>query len=88
MEKTVSIEIPEDLAEMLSEREDILPEILRLGLRQLKVQEALLLYDQGVISLARAAELAGLSLQEMVMQARARGIQPKWSDAMLEDDLA
>ncbi len=88
MKDTVLVEIPRDLADMFSTRQDMLADILRLGLRQLKVHEALLLYEQDVVSLARAAELAGLSLHEMILQARARGIQPKWSDAMVEDDLA
>ena len=88
MKDTVSVEIPRDLADMLSSRQEMLVDVLRLGLRQLKVHEVLLLYEQDVISLARAAELAGLPLHEMILQARARGIQPKWSDAMIEDDLA
>jgi len=88
MNETVLVEIPRDLADMLAPREDMLPEILRLGLRQLKVQEAFALYTQGVISLARAAELAGLSLQDMIIEARARGIHPLWSETMVEDELA
>ena len=36
----------------------------------IKAREALTLYTQGIVSFARAAELAGLSRQEMIRQAR------------------
>ncbi len=88
MPEKVIIEIPTDLADQLADRTEIVPEILRLGLRQLRVQEALLLYEQGVVTLARAAELADLPLQEMIQEARAKGIQPKWSDSMIEEEMA
>ncbi len=88
MSEKVLIEIPTDLADQLANRSEMVPEILRLGLRQLRVQEALLLYEQGVVTLARAAELAELPLQEMIQEARSKGIQPKWSDAMIEEEMA
>ncbi len=88
MPEKVIIEIPTDLADQLADRTEIVPEILRLGLRQLRVQEALLLYEQGVVTLARAAELADLPLQEMIQEARSKGIQPKWSDSMIEEEMA
>ena len=88
MSEKVLIEIPKALAEQLTDRPEIVPELLRLSLRQLRLQEALSLYEQGVVSLARAAELANLSLQEMVRDARAKGIQPKWTVDMLEEEFA
>ena len=88
MSEKVLIEIPTDLADQLANRSEMVPEILRLGLRQLRVQEALLLYEQGVVTLARAAELADLPLQEMIQEARSKGIKPKWSDAMIEEEMA
>ena len=42
----------------------------------------------GLVSLGRAAELAGLTEQEMILQARAAGIQPRWSQARVEEELA
>jgi len=59
-----------------------------LGLAQLKVQEALTLYTRGIVSFARAAEIAGLSGPEMIRQARALGIRPRWSEQMVEEELA
>ncbi len=87
MEKVV-IEIPDELVAEFKQYKDILREVLILGLFQLKAQQALTLYSRGVVSLARAAELAGLSRQDMIRQARALGIQPRWSDSMVKAELA
>jgi hypothetical protein len=65
-----------------------LQELLLLGLQQLKIQEALLLYSRGLVSFGRAAEIAGLPEKEMIWQARAAGTQPRWSKAMAEEELA
>ena len=88
MAEKIVVEIPADLADTLAERKDRLPEILQLGLRQLKVREALTFYEEGIVSLARAAELAGIPLQEMILEARSRGIRPQWSEEMVKEELA
>jgi len=46
------------------------------------------LYKQGLASFGRAAELAGLPQEEMMRQARAHGIEPRWSKKMVEEELA
>ncbi|MEK7809216.1 MAG: antitoxin [Chloroflexota bacterium] len=83
----VIIELPEDLAKEFRQRPDHLREVILLGLTQLKAQEALTLYSKGVVSLERSAEIAGLSLREMIRQARAIGIQPRWTDQMAQAEL-
>ena len=88
MTEKIVVEIPADLADTLMERQDRLPEILQLGLRQLKIREALTLYEEGIVSLARAAELAGIPIQEMIREARARGIIPHWNEEMVKEELA
>lgn len=88
MAEKIVVEIPADLADTLAERQDRLPEILQLGLRQLQVREALTFYEEGIASLARAAELAGIPLQEMIREARSRGIRPQWSEKMVVEELA
>ena len=87
MSEKIMVEIPRYLADTLEGRRDRLPEILQLGLRQLKIKEALILYEQGVVSLARAAELAEIPLQEMIREARAKGVQPRWDENMVEEEL-
>jgi len=87
MAKTI-IEIPDERLAELEAYKDRLGELLLLGLSQVKIQEAILLYQRGVISLGRAAELAGLTEQEMARQARALGVSPHWTAEMLKDELA
>jgi predicted HTH domain antitoxin len=87
MEK-VAIEIPDELVQEFKPYQDRLREVILLGLSQLRIQEALLLYKRGLISFGRAAELAGLSRQEMIRQARAFGVQPRWSEQMVQEELA
>ena len=65
------------------------PQLLTISrLSQVKVQEALLFYQRGSVSFGRAAELAGLLEPEMMQQARAAGIEPRWTEAMVEEELA
>ncbi len=82
------VEIPEDLVGEFEAHKDQLREIILLGLRQLKVQESLYLYREGVISFERAAELAGVSTREMMQHAIALGIKPRWSEKMVAEELA
>lgn len=81
------VEIPDDRLQELETYKDRLGELLLLGLSQIKIQEALLLYQRGLISFGRAAELAGLSEQEMMRQARAFGVHPRWTEKMMEEEL-
>jgi predicted HTH domain antitoxin len=82
------VQISEDLVQEFQAHQDRLSEVLALGLRQLKVQEALALYARGVVSMGRAAELAGVHRQEMVRQAVAAGMQPRWTEEMVAEELA
>ena len=87
MAKT-TIEIPDERWAELQAYKDRLTELLLLGLSQMKIQDALLLYQRGLVSLGRAAELAGLPEQEMMRQARAFGVHPRWSEEMVEEEVA
>jgi len=84
---TIKIEIPDDSWGDIERYADRLREMLLLGLQQLKVNEALLLYERGVVSFARAAELAGLEREQMIRHARAAGVEPLWSEQMVADEL-
>jgi hypothetical protein len=87
MAKTV-IDISDDKLAELEPYKDRLAELLLLGLSQIKIQEVLLLYQRGLVSFGRASELAGLSEQEMIRQARAFGVVPRWSETMAEEEAA
>ena len=45
------------------------------------------LYKRGGMSIGYAAKLAGITEQEMIKQAVAQGITPKFSKKALEEDL-
>ena len=84
----VLIELPEDVARQIGPYRDRLKELALLGLAQVKAQEALAFYTRGLVSFARAAEMAGLSRSEMIRQARALGIRPRIAEHMAEEELA
>ena len=86
MAKT-TIELPDKYAPELNQYSDRLDELLLLGLSQVKIEEALLRYWRGLISFGRGAELAGLSQHRMMLQARARGIEPRWTEKMIEEEI-
>jgi predicted HTH domain antitoxin len=85
---TAHVEIPVERLADIEKYKDKLGELLLLGLTQMKIQESLYLYKRGLASFARAAELAGLPLEEMMWQARANGVEPRWSEKMVEEELA
>jgi predicted HTH domain antitoxin len=87
MAKT-TVEIPDERLAELEAYKEKLGELLLLGLSQVKIHEALLLYKRGLVSLGRAAELSGISERDMIRQARAVGIEPAWSASQVEEELA
>jgi len=82
-----TVEIPDERLVELDGYKDRLGELLLLGLAQIKVHEALYLYKRGLVSFGRASEIAGLSQQELMRQAKADGIQPRWSEKMVKEEL-
>ena len=84
----VEIELPDELVDELQPYQHRLAELLRLGLEQTRLAEALKQYERGLVSLARAAELAGVPREELMLRARAAGIIPRWSDTMAIEELA
>lgn len=64
--KTITIRLPDYLIEELPEEESSIYKILKLGLKQLKIERAIERYKKGGVSLAKVAELAGISIREMI----------------------
>ncbi|NUO80083.1 UPF0175 family protein [candidate division KSB1 bacterium] len=85
--ETLQLEVPIEFSAKLLPYRDRLPEVLLLGLQQLKIQEALLLYSRGLVSFGRAAELSGLPEREMIRHARASGMQPRWTEELAKEEL-
>lgn len=82
-----TIEIPDERFFEFDRYKDRLGELLLLGLAQIKTHEALYLYKKGLVSFGRASEISGLSQQELMRQAQAEGIQPRWSEKMVKEEL-
>jgi predicted HTH domain antitoxin len=61
--------------------------VIRIGLQQIQIEEALAMYRRGLISLWKAATMAGMPLREMMAQASARGYEPEVDDEMLVEEL-
>ncbi|MGC1119740.1 MAG: UPF0175 family protein [Candidatus Methanofastidiosia archaeon] len=85
----IKLEIPEDVLKDFDMRDTSqLEEIIRIGgMKQIKMEKALHLYEKGKISMAKAAELADVSLSEMMVQASARGLKPLYDKKMIEEEL-
>lgn len=74
---TVSIPVPDDLAQQLPADPAELQRVVELGLKQWRIHRALEAYQRGEGSLAYAAQQAGVSLREMIPLAYAFGLTPK-----------
>ena len=78
----IAIELPRE-AEGLSEEE--IGQLFLIGLREMRIEKALLLLRKGGISVWKAAQIAGFSLREMIEEARKRGVEPRVTDEMVEE---
>lgn len=78
----VSVELPRE-AEGLSEEE--VEQLFLLGLREMRIEKALIMLRKGYISLWKTAKIAGLTLREMTEEACRRGIEPRVTEEMIEE---
>lgn len=91
----VSTRIPEDIEKELAwyaKKEQVgraiaLRKILDRGLKEIKREHAIELYAEGKVTLWKAAEIAGLSLWEMLDIVRERRIPVKYTVRDTEKDL-
>lgn len=84
----VTLEIPDELAKELRIDQARVKELVLLGFSQLKIQEALSLYQRGIVTFGRAAEIASVSQRELVRHARANAIRPHWDEEMLKEEFS
>ena len=78
----MAVELPRE-AEGLSEEE--IGQAVLIGLREMRIEKALMLLRKGGPSVWKAAEIAELPLREMIEEARARGVEPRVTDEILEE---
>jgi len=84
----ITVEVSKDLLKDISlQDEAVIRQIFELGLTQLKVEVALRRYREGGMSLGYAARLAGVPKREMILQARARGLMPRFSEQTVREEL-
>jgi hypothetical protein len=89
MGKTIHLKIPAAWLQGLDlDQRTMLHEVIRLGIYQLKVQEALEIYKAGHGSIGYAAEKVGVSKRDLVREARSRGIEPPFDDEIIHEELA
>ncbi len=86
--ETLTVSVPETLMREIEPYRGELAELLRLGLRQVKMEEGLALYRQGGISIWRAARLAGVTLREMTQYAAAQGLRATVDEETLREELS
>jgi len=84
----VTIDFDEELLKDFTLKDEkAIRHIFELGLTQLKIDQVLRLYKEGGMTIGYAVQLAGIPKQEMFRQARARGIEPSFSEQTLQEEL-
>jgi len=84
---TVTIAISGDLSLQLEPYRDQLATLLQIGLREIKMAQALALYQKGNFSLWKAARLAGVSLREMPQYAVAQGLRATADEETMREEI-
>jgi len=84
---TATVVIPDDLVLDLEPYRGNLDDLLRIGLREVKKEQGLVLLKKGHVSLWKAARLAGISLREMTDYATAQGLRATLEDDMIKEEL-
>jgi predicted HTH domain antitoxin len=88
MAKTYTLEVPEPWLQGLDLSEElVLQEVLMLGIRQYRIERALSMYKAGLGSLGYAAHKTGIAKQDLIREARARGIEPAYDEETVQEEL-
>ncbi|MFQ5759151.1 MAG: UPF0175 family protein [Candidatus Bathyarchaeia archaeon] len=87
----VSDKLAQDLKvierEEQSDRATTVRKLLARAVKEWKMEHALKLYFEGKVTLWRAARLAEVSLREMMEKAAQKGIEFKYTEEDLEEDI-
>ena len=94
--KVLTLRLPEDVLEKIDniarregkERSEVIREILKIGLRDKFIEDALKAYKEGKVSIWKAAKIAGLSLWEFVEILKDKSIEIQYGIRELEEDLS
>lgn len=69
------------------DRSEVIRELLRRGLQDKLVEDAVKLYSEGKVSMWRAAKIAGLSLWEFIELMKDKRIEIQYGVRELEEDI-
>jgi predicted HTH domain antitoxin len=94
--RQLSIRIPQSLLEELEriateeqvDRTSVARKLLTESINRWRLEHALRLYQQGQITKERAAEMAGVSIYDILDELRQRGTVAQYSLEELREDLA
>jgi len=94
--RQLNLRVPESIVDELEQiaaeeqvdRTAIVRRLLVDGMRRWRLERALRLYEQGQLTKERAAELAGVSIYEVMDALRERGAAAQYTIAELQEDLA
>jgi predicted HTH domain antitoxin len=86
--RTLTITIPDELSAELEPYRESIGDLLALALREIRMGQALTLFQQGGMSLSKAARMAGVSLREMTQYAVAHGVRAVADEQTLQEELA
>lgn len=82
------LDLVERLADAKGEsRSDAIRQAIRRGAREELFRIALQRYQDGAVGMRGAAELAGLTIAEMMHEANERGVMANYDEADLADDV-
>lgn len=85
------IEIDKEIEKLASledtDKSKLMRELLVMGIKEKRLQEALKLYQEGKITLWKAAQIADVSLWKMMEIIKERKITLQYSERELKEDL-
>jgi predicted HTH domain antitoxin len=94
--KVITLRIPQDVLEKIDEiarrenkeRSEVVREILKIGLKDKLVEDALKMYREGKVSMWKASKMAGVSLWEFIEILKDRGVEIQYRIRELEEDVS
>ncbi len=87
MQQNVTIEIPCEWIKGLPDEELTYKHIVRLGIKQFKIERAIQLYRDGVGSPGYISEQMGILKQDLIREMRLRNIEPDFSEKTVQEEL-
>lgn len=84
----LTVDVPDRLAKELGKAsQEFIAEMIELGLRTRRIEQALAQYARGEMTLGAAAQLAGIKESEMARHAYAHGLEPRFGEETLAEEL-